>query len=320
MKAATRTPQNSQLDLKIKYRKEIWRKVRKDKWYYLLLLPGVIYFLLFRYGPMWGILIAFKNYMPFLGFWKSQWVGFQHFKDFFSNPDFFKLLRNTLIISFYNLVFTFPAPIILALLLNEVKNALFKRTVQTLVYIPHFISMTIVVSLTYIFLTTQGGFVNNWLVEHTGKKIYFLTDPKWFRPLIIIQTIWKETGWGTIIFLAALTNIDPSLYEAAIVDGANRWQQLRHITLPCLMPTVTILLILRLGGILDTGFEQIYLMMNSLNREVAEVFDTYVYTMGITRGAFSYSTAVGLFKSVVGIILIQVSNILARKVSDISLF
>jgi putative aldouronate transport system permease protein len=317
MRVATNNPT---LNLETKYRREMWRKIRKDKWYYLLLLPGIIYFLVFRYGPMWGILIAFKNYMPFLGFWKSPWVGFQNFEDFFANPDFFKLLRNTLLISFYNLIFTFPAPIILALLLNEVKNALFKRTVQTLVYIPHFISMTIVVSLTYIFLTTQGGFVNNWLYEHTGRKIQFLTDPKWFRPLIIIQTIWKETGWGTIIFLAALTNINPSLYEAAIVDGAKRWQQMRYITLPCLMPTVIILLILRLGGILDTGFEQIYLMMNSLNREVADVFDTYVYTMGITRGAFSYSTAVGLFKSIVGIVLIQLSNLLARKVSDISLF
>ncbi|MBD3917422.1 sugar ABC transporter permease [Paenibacillus sp. PR3] len=295
-------------------------RLKRDKWMYALLLPGLIYFLLFKYVPMWGVLLAFKNYQPFLGFWKSDWVGFEHFRLFFTNPDFFKLLRNTLVLSFYNLLFFFPAPIIAALLLNEVRIALFKRTVQTLIYIPHFISMVIVASLTYVFLTTEGGVVNEWLNAHTGTTISFLTSPDWFRPMIIIQTIWKECGWGTIIFLAALAAVDVEQYEAAIVDGANRWKQMWHITLPALRSTIVILLILRMGHVLDNGFEQIYLMLNPLNREKAEVFDTYVYMMGITQGAFSYSTAVGLFKAVVGVILVLGTNWLAKRFGQSGLY
>ncbi|GMK42035.1 protein LplB [Paenibacillus sp. CCS19] len=302
------------------YRPSIMSRLKRDKWMYALLLPGLIYFLLFKYVPMWGVLLAFKNYQPFLGFWKSDWVGFEHFRLFFTNPDFFMLLRNTLILSFYNLLFFFPAPIIAALMLNEIRIALFKRAVQTLIYVPHFISMVIVASLTYVFLTTEGGVVNEWLNAHTGKTIDFLTSPDWFRPMIIIQTIWKECGWGTIIFLAALAAVDVEQYEAAIVDGANRWKQMWHITLPALRSTIVILLILRMGHVLDNGFEQIYLMLNPLNRENAEVFDTYVYMMGITQGAFSYSTAVGLFKAVVGVILVLGTNWLAKRFGQSGLY
>lgn len=291
----------------------VLRRLRRDKWLYLLLLPGLLYFLVFKYVPMWGVALAFKNYQPFLGFWKSEWVGLENFRNFFQNPDFVKLMRNTLLLSFYNLLFFFPAPIVLALLLNEVRISLYKRAVQTLIYVPHFISMVIVASITYVFLTTEGGVVNVLLEQYTGVKINFLADPDWFRPLIILQTIWKECGWGTIIFLAALAGVDAEQYEAAIMDGANRWRQIWHITLPSIRSTIVILLILRMGDVLDNGFEQIYLMTNALNREVADVFDTYVYLMGITQGAFSYSTAVGLFKSVVGVILVFGSNYLARK-------
>jgi putative aldouronate transport system permease protein len=297
-----------------------WSAIKKDPWLYILLIPGLLYFIIFKYLPMFGIIIAFQDYQPYLGILKSEWVGFEHFRDFFTNPDFFKLLRNTLLISLYNLVFSFPLPIVLALLLNEVKNSAFKRTVQTMVYVPHFISWVVVASITYVLLTTEGGVINEILFRLTGNKIAFLTDPKWFRPLIVMQTVWKETGWGTIIFLAALSGVDPTLYEAATVDGATRWQQTWYITLPAISSTIVIMLILRLGSILDTGFEQIFLMMNSLNREVADVFDTYVYVMGITQGAFSYSTAVGLFKSVVGLILIEAANYFARKVGETSLF
>jgi putative aldouronate transport system permease protein len=290
-----------------------WGRLWKNRWLYVLLAPGLLYFLIFKYVPMWGVLLAFQNFSPFHGFWKSEWVGFEHFRVFFTNPEFFMLLRNSLILSFYNLIFFFPAPIILALLLNEVRVALFKQTIQTLVYVPHFISMVIVASLTYVFLTTEGGLVNELLDRYFGFKISFLTDPAWFRPIIILQTIWKECGFGTIIFLAALASVDVEQYEAAIIDGANRWQQMWHITLPAIRSTIVILLILRMGDVLDNGFEQIYLMLNPLNREVAEVFDTYVYFMGITQGAFSYSTAVGLFKSVVGIILVTLANWTAKK-------
>jgi len=290
-----------------------WERLRKDKWLYILMLPGLLYFLVFKYVPMWGILLAFQNYQPFLGFWKSEWVGLEHFRIFFDNPEFVMLLRNTLLLSFYNLIFFFPAPIILALLLNEVRIALYKRTIQTLIYVPHFISMVIVASLTYVFLTTEGGLVNELLLKYFGYKISFLSSPDWFRPMIIVQTIWKECGFGTIIFLAALASVDVEQYEAAIMDGANRWRQLWHITLPSISSTIVILLILRLGNVLDNGFEQIYLMLNPLNREVAEVFDTYVYMMGITQGAFSYSTAVGLFKAVIGVTLVLGANWLAKR-------
>ncbi|GIO15951.1 protein LplB [Cohnella xylanilytica] len=295
-------------------------KLRKDKWIYFLLAPGLLYFLIFKYVPMWGILLAFQDYQPFLGFWKSEWVGLDHFKVFFNNPEFFMLLRNTLTLSFYNLVFFFPMPIVLALLLNEVRRSFFKRTIQTLIYVPHFISMVIVASLTYVLLTTQGGFVNGLLEQYAGTKIDFLASPEWFRPMIVVQTIWKECGFGTIIFLAALAGVDVEQYEAAIMDGANRWRQAWHITLPSIRNTIVILLILRMGDVLDNGFEQIYLMLNPLNREVAEVFDTYVYMMGITQGAFSYSTAVGLFKAVVGVILVLGSNWLAKRFGQTGIY
>ncbi|MFC6229140.1 ABC transporter permease [Paenibacillus allorhizosphaerae] len=291
----------------------VLRRLKRDKWLYVLLLPGLLYFLLFKYVPMWGVLLAFKNYQPFTGFWKSEWVGLEHFHNFFQNPDFFRLLRNTLLLSLYNLLFFFPAPIVLALMLNEVRISIYKRTIQTLIYVPHFISIVIVASISYVLLTTEGGIVNELLFQYTGQKINFLADPDWFRPLIILQTIWKECGWGTIIFLAALAGVDAEQYEAAVMDGANRWRQIWHITLPSIRSTIIILLILRMGDVLENGFEQIYLMTNALNREKADVFDTYVYIMGITQGAFSYSTAVGLFKSIVGVILVFSSNYIAKK-------
>ncbi|MFM9332089.1 ABC transporter permease [Paenibacillus mesotrionivorans] len=301
-------------------RNTLWKRVRREKWMFILLTPGLLYFLLFKYVPMWGVLLAFKDYQPFLGFIKSEWVGLEHFRVFFANPEFTMLLSNTLLLSLYNLIFFFPAPIILALLLNEVRVAFFKRFVQTLVYVPHFISMVIVASLTYVFLTTEGGVVNEFLFQQTGSKTDFLTSPDWFRPIIIIQTIWKECGWGTIIFLAALAGVDMEQYEAAIMDGANRWKQTWHITLPSIRSTIVILLILRMGNILDNGFEQIYLLLNPLNRHVAEVFDTYVYMVGITQGAFSYSTAVGLFKSIVGVVLVMGTNWLAKRFGESGLY
>src|SRR5699024_7522417 len=271
------------------------------KWLYFMLIPGLVYFIVFKYFPMWGVLIAFQDYSPFLGFTGSEWVGFEHFQYFFSNPDFLRLLRNTFILALYDLVFFFPAPIILSLLMNEIRINMYKRTVQTFVYVPHFMSWVIIASISYVFLTTSGGAINAIVEAITGQKIAFLQETGWFRTIIIGQVIWKETGWGTVIFLAALAGVSSEQYEAAIVDGAGRFRRLWHVTLPALRSTIVILLILRLGNFLDTGFQQIYLMTNSLNREVADVFDTYVYFMGITQGAFSYSTAVGLFKAVVGI-------------------
>ena len=295
------------------------KRIRKDVWLYILLVPGALHFIMFKYLPMWGILISFQDFNPYLGFFNSPWVGFKNFIDFFTNSDFSQLFANTLIISFYNIFFGFPAPIILALMLNEVRKQWFKRTVQTLVYIPHFISWVIIASLSFT-LFNSDGVVNRVIQSAGGQTIPFLTSTDTFREMIVGQTIWKETGFGTIIYLAALAGVDVQLYEAAIMDGANRLKQLWHITLPALKSTVVILLILRLGHVMDNGFDQIFLMSNSLNRSVSNVFDVFVYTMGITRGAFSYSTAVGLFKSIIGIILIYLANKLAKKAGESGIF
>jgi putative aldouronate transport system permease protein len=286
------------------------------KWLYLLLLPGVAYFALFRYGPMYGAQIAFKDYVPFLGIGGSEWVGFEHFTDFFANPDFPRLLTNTLILALLSLVIAFPLTIVMALLLNELRLNVLKRTVQTLVYIPHFLSWTVVASLTYLLFAVDIGPLFQLLNGVFGTDVNFLTDPAWFRPLIVLQDIWKNTGWGTIIFLAALATVDQEQYEAAIIDGAGRFRRVWHVTLPGIRGTVIVMLVLQMGQILNTGFEQIYLMSNALNRQMADVFDTYVYFIGIQEGAFSYSTAVGLFKAAVGVVLIVGANWLAKRFGD----
>lgn len=292
----------------------------KNRWLYMMLLPGVIYFVLFKYVPMWGVIIAFQKYQPFLGVWGSEWVGLLHFKKLFTEQAFFMLLRNTLLLFVWNLCFSFPAPIIIALLLNEMRAAWFKRSVQTLIYVPHFMSWVIVVSLTYIILTTEKGIVNEFIVALGGQKINFLLSEQWFRPIYVIQNIWKEAGWGTIIYLAALAGVDPLLYEASRIDGASRWRQMWHITLPSIRSVIVILLILRVGDILDLSFDQVFLMLNAMNRNVAEIFDTYVYTAGILQGQYSYSTAVGLFKSAVGLIMVVGANRLAKRFGEEGVF
>jgi putative aldouronate transport system permease protein len=296
-----------------KARRPLLSRVKKDKWLLLLLFPGLVYFIVFKYVPMWGLLIAFKNYQPFLGFFKSEWVGLDNFKQFLQDPIFLNLMRNTFLLGLYDMIFFFPAPLVLALMLNEIRISGYKRFIQTLIYVPHFISMVIVASISFLLLTTEGGVVNELLFRLIGHRYAFLTSEDWFRPMIIGQTIWKEAGWGTIIFLAALAGVDQEQYEASIVDGAGRLRQLWHITLPAIRGTIVVLLILRTGNFLDRGFEQVLLMGNALNRDVANVFDTYVYTVGITQGAFSYSTAAGLFKAVIGILLVFLSNYLAKR-------
>lgn len=295
-------------------------QVRRYWGLYLMLVPGVAYFIMFKYLPMYGVTIAFQDFLPFLGMSGSPWVGLKHFQALFSSPDFTRILGNTLILAGLNVVFVFPAPIVVALLLNELRVSWLKRAVQSSVYIPHFLSWAIVASLTVLLFGLDPGAVTNAIAGITGHRIQFLTDPAWFRPLIILQTLWKSTGWGTIIYLAALTGVDPNLYEAARIDGASRWRQMWHITLPSIRSTVVVMAILMAGNLLDTGFEQIYLMTNSLNRSVADVFDTYVYIMGIQQGMYSYSTAVGLFKGLVGVVLIFGSNWLARRSGESGLF
>ncbi|MDF2927109.1 MAG: protein lplB [Paenibacillaceae bacterium] len=294
-------------------RKRILRTIIYDRWLYLMLLPGVLFFLAFKYIPMWGVIISFQDYQPFSGIMGSPWVGMKHFERFFTDPTFLILMKNTLVLAGLNIILFFPLPIIVALLLNELTGKWFKKGIQTIIYLPHFMSWVIVTGIVYIFFNVEDG-VFNMLLQQTGlEKINFLASSGWFRPMVLAEVIWKETGWSTIIYLAALSGVDPQLYEAARMDGANRWQQLWHVTLPGILSTIVILLILRLGNFLDTGFEQIFLMLNALNRDVGEVIDTYVYTSGITQGQFSYSTAIGLFKSVIGLVLVSGANYMAKK-------
>ena len=292
----------------------------KYKYLYLMMLPGLLYFIIFKYFPMGGLIIAFQDYQPFLGISESPWVGFKHFIRLFTEPTFLTLLSNTLILFGLNLFIFFPIPIILALMLNEVRIKLFKNAIQTVIYIPHFMSWVIIVSISYVFLTTDGGIINEMLAKLGGEKVNFLTDGAWTRAIYILQIIWKEMGWSTIIYLAAVTAVDPQLYEAAKMDGANRLRQIWHVTLPAIRPVIIILLILKIGQTLDLGFEHVYLLLNSLNREMVEIFDTYVYTAGLKNGQLSYSTAVGLFKGLVGLILVIGANKLAKKFGEDGLY
>lgn len=307
-----------------------WAQIKRDKWMYLLLLPGFLYFIIFKIVPMWGILIAFKDYGATSKFFGpallKDWVGFDNFTSFFMDSSFLQLLRNTLIISGMNIVFYFPLPIILALLLNEMKVQWYKKVVQTLVYVPHFVSMVVIASITFMLVKTpssatqSGGALYEIVKNLTGKEMQALGGGYAIYWVLLIQNIWKETGWGTIIFLAALAGVDVEQYEAAIVDGANRFQQLIYITLPAILGTIVTMFILRMGSVLDTGFEQIILMQNTLNREKSETFDTYVYQYGRVEGNYGYSTAVGLFKSIISIICIQTANRLAKKAGQDGLF
>ena len=286
--------------------------MKQHKWLYIMLIPGLLYFILFKYVPMGGLVIAFKDYSPFKQIWGSPWVGFAQFKKFFDTPDFLRLLRNTLGISLLQLVIYFPAPIILSLFLNEVKHNGYKRVVQTLVYVPHFVSWVIVASLTYQLFNVSDGVINMIIKNITGNTVDILSKGSYFWGLIVGQDIWRETGYGTIIFLAALSGVDQEMYEAARVDGAGRWRLMWNITLPAIKGTIIMMLILRVGGLLNTGYEQIFLMRNDLNMEFADVFDTYIYTRGIVNGQYSFSSAAGMFKSIVGMILVLGSNKIAK--------
>ncbi|WP_342546620.1 sugar ABC transporter permease [Paenibacillus sp. FSL P2-0089] len=290
--------------------------LNKYKLLYLMILPGLLYFIIFKYLPMGGLIIAFQNYQPFQGITGSEWVGLKHFIRLFTEPTFMQLLRNTLILFAMNIVIFFPLPIIVALMLNELKGRYLKNWIQTIIYIPHFMSWVIIVSITYVFLTVDGGVINELIASLGGNKISFLTSSEWLRMIYILQIIWKELGWSTIIYLAAITVVDPQLYEASEMDGASRLRKTWHVTLPAIRPVIITLLILKIGSTLDLGFEHMYLLLNSLNRSVAEIFDTYIYTAGLKNGQLSFSTTIGLFKGVVGLILVMLSNKLAKKMGE----
>ncbi|MFD0712274.1 ABC transporter permease [Paenibacillus sp. GCM10027626] len=312
--AASKAPGVSRLG---RLRARLW----KDRYLLLLGLPGIAYFLIYRYVPMAGLYMAFIEFSPFQGIADSPWVGLEHFSRIFEDKEIVQVLWNTLAISFLQIVFAFPIPIVLALMLNELRNQIFKRIVQSVIYLPHFLSWVVVIGITTIFLK-GNGVINDLLVQWFGlaQPVPFLTDPDYFKPLVVLQVIWKEAGWGTILFLAALAGVNPQLYEAATMDGAGRFRQMWHITLPAIRNTIVILLILRLGHVMDAGYEQIFLLLNPFNMEVGNILDTYVFFKGIGQSDYSFATAVGLFKGAVGLALVLSANYIAKKLGDDGVF
>lgn len=292
---------------------------KKNKVLYILLIPIILYFIIFSYIPMVGILMAFQDFNPGKGIFGSQWVGLKHFLSFFNDIYFFRLIRNTFLISFYDMLFGFPAPIIFALLLNEVRNKYFKKSIQTISYMPHFISTVVVAGLIVDF-TGRNGLVSQIVSFFGGEKTNWLSKPEYFRTIFVASNIWQSLGFSSIIYLSALAGVDQELYEAAWLDGAGRWKQVWHITLPSISPTIITLLILRVGGLMSVGFEKIILLYSPLTYETADVISSYVYRRGLVELNYSFGTAVGLFNSLVSLILIVFANKMSRKYSEISLF
>ncbi|MDR2484232.1 MAG: ABC transporter permease subunit [Treponema sp.] len=278
-----------------------------------MIIPGLLFFVIFKYVPMYGIIIAFKDFRISRGVFASPWVGLKHFQRFFSSPDFSQVMINTTIISLYKLLIGFPIPILFAILLNEIRSIYFKRTVQTIAYLPHFISWVVIGNLVLILLSPKTGLISSMITAVSGIQVNLLMDPKYFRGVLVVSDIWKEMGWSAIVYLAALAGVDPTLYEAADIDGASRGRKMWSITLPSITNVILIMLILRVGRILDAGFEQVLIISNPLVNSVAEIIDTYVYKMGMLQAEYSYSTAVNLFKSVVGLIMVLFVNFLAKK-------
>ena len=303
--------------------KEFSKKMRRDwrqnRTLYLLVLPVLLFYVLFAYKPMYGALIAFKDYTPALGFADSPWVGFDNFKRFFDGIYFGRLMKNTILLSFYNLIFGFPAPVILALLLNEVRNQKFKRLTQTITYLPHFISMIVVAGMITNFCMTTGV-INDIIAFFGGEATPLLQNPKYYRTIYVVSSIWQQVGWGSIIYLSALAGVDSQLYEAAAIDGAGKWKQMLHVTLPGIAPTIVIMLIMKIGQLMSMGHEKTILLYNPSTYETADIIASYVYRVGLIDQDWSYSTAIGLFNSVINLVLIILANRFSKKMTEASLW
>jgi putative aldouronate transport system permease protein len=297
-----------------------WKAIVKNYDLYLFLLPTILYFLIFQYGPMYGVQIAFKDFIATKGIWNSPWVGMEHFQRFFNSFQFRAVLVNTISLSFFSLFFGFWPPILLALMLNQVSNQKFKRVVQTVTYAPHFISIVVVVSMLFAFLALRNGLVNMIIQALGGKATDFMGSARWFRTVYIVSDIWQHIGWSSIIYIAALSSINPELHEAATIDGANRIRRIWHVEIPGILPTIIILLILRSGSIMSVGFQKVFLMQTPLNLSVSQVISTYVYQVGLINADFSFATAVGLFNSVINFAIIISVNAVSRRISETSLW
>lgn len=301
-------------------KKSIWKRILKDRYLLLLFLPCLIYYILFKYVPMWGVLISFKDFKPFIGFWGSEWVGLKHYIDFFNNPNAWRIIRNTLLLGVYTLLWCFPLPIVFALALNELTRPKFKKFVQTVSYMPHFLSAVVVCGMLNSFLSPVRGIVNIIINMFGGETINFLSTASWFRPIYVASEVWQTLGWGAIVYLAAITNVDPQYYEAAKLDGASRLRQIWSITLPCIAPTVATMLILRIGSILEVGLEKVLLLYSPAIYETSDIIATYVYRQGLVSGNMSYATAIGLFSSVINLVLLVSANYFSKKFADTGLF
>lgn len=299
--------------------KKTLKGVWKYRWQYGMTLPGLVLVFLFSYMPMAGIQVAFRDYSIFVGVWESPWIGLENFR-FLLDGEFWRVFGNTIWITTLKFVFGFPAPIILALMLNEVKNQTFKKIVQTLTYLPHFVSWIVVAYIIEALLSESFGLINQLLVHAGLQKIYFLGSLPWFRPIIVLSSIWKEVGFNAIIYLAAIAGLNPQLYDAAQVDGAGKWKQIRHITIPGIMPTISIMLILSIPSLLNAGFDQIFPLQNPINLPVSEVIDTYVVKTGLRQGYYGPATAIGLMTSVVQLLLVIGANQLSKKYGETRLF
>ena len=308
----TRTPDKNWI--------KVWDHFRREWQIYAMLLPTIIWFIVFLYKPMYGLQIAFKDYSIFRGVAGSPWVGLEHFETLFSNDQFIRAVRNTITISFYNLLFGFPAPIILALMFNEIMHASYKRAAQTIVYLPHFISSVIIAGIVITAFSPTVGVINNVMGWFGLDSIYFLTQPEWFRPIFVGTGIWQEAGFGSIVFLAAIAGVNPSLYESAVVDGANRWQMMWKITIPSILPTILIMLIIRIGNVMEVSFELVILLYQPATYETADVVNTWVYRQGLQSGQYDLAAAAGLFNAFVAFVLVMTANTLSRRYSRTSLW
>ncbi|TLS49018.1 sugar ABC transporter permease [Paenibacillus antri] len=287
---------------------------------YALIAFPVAYFIVFRYIPMYGVTIAFKDFSPALGIWGSPWTGFDHFRTFFESYNFEQILRNTVFLSVLLLLIAFPIPILAALMLNQVAHRRLKRFIQTSIYAPYFISTVVLIGMVYVFLSPNSGIVNHLIVALGGEPILFMAKAEWFRPIYVFTDVWQNTGFASIIYLAALAGIDPHLHEAAVVDGASKWQRVRHIDLPGIAPTILVMFILAIGNLMNIGFEKAFLMQTDVNVDTSEIIPTYVYKIGIQRAQYSFSAAIGLFNAVINLILLVVVNQTVKKMNGNSLF
>lgn len=306
--------------MKIRRRENFKKEFLNTKSLYFFVIPGLVYYLIFKYWPIYGSQIAFRDYSPYLGFIKSPWVGLANFRRFFESPDFWLILKNTLWINMVNLILGFPFPIILALLLNQLKNQRFKKFVQTVTYAPYFISTVVLVGMLYTMLSPYSGVVNTIIKLLGGEPIHFMGKSRAYVIIYVLSGIWQTCGWSAIVYIAALASVSPDLHESAIVDGANRLQRILHIDIPGIMPTIVTMLILTAGQLLSIGFEKAYLMQNSMNMGVSEVISTYTYKRGLVDGDFSYASAVEMFQSVINFLILLAVNKISKRISGTSLW